>query len=129
MLHQMKEEGFISKAKSTGKKRISYKLTKKGRDLTSKIEKNKKNMRKTVGNFIMTMGQTMGLKKEEMKKLLEMNRTHHGHGFFTLSPETRKYLIKTKKLSLEIIKDKGKHKKMEKLIKEYYKKLVKLKGE
>jgi DNA-binding PadR family transcriptional regulator len=128
MLHQMKKQGFISKAKSSSKKRIPYKLTKKGKNLISKIEKNKKSMKKTVGNFLTTMGQAMGIKQDEMRNLIETNRIHRRHRFFTLPPETRKYFVKTRKLSLEIAKDKSKHKKMEKLIKEYYKKLLKLKG-
>ena len=86
-------------------------------------------MKKEICDFIGVMSQIVDIDKSELSGLMELTKRFHGHEHFLLPNETRNYLIKSKILSLKLIKDKSKQKEMAKLIKEHYEKLKKLEAE
>jgi len=129
ILHQLKKRKLITEIKSKGEKKISYKLTKEGMTLANKIERGKKELKKTIRNFIGTMSQIIEIDESELKSLMKRHRKFRGSEFFLLPHGIRESLIKSRNLIMKIAKDKSKEKRLKKIIKETYKKLEELEGE
>lgn len=126
-LHDLKKKGLIEEKKV--ERRISYKLTNEGKAIAEKIDENMKIMKDKFYNFINIMGQILGLKESELRRMMETH-ARNGKGSFLLLPEDiRLSMIKTKNLILKIAKDEEKYKKLKKLLDDLKIKLEKLEGE
>ena len=126
-LHNLKERGLIEEKKDD--RRISYKLTIKGKEMSEKIEENMEEMKNKFHNFIGIMGQIIGLKESELKKIREIHYNKEEKGFIFLPKDIKISLFKTRDLISKIAKDKKKHKNLKNVIDELYLKLKKLDGE
>ena len=126
-LHELKKKGLIEEKRV--ERRISYKLTPEGKLITEKIEENMKIMKDKFCNFISIMGQILGLKESELRRMIEIHGKK-GKGSFLLLPEDiRMSMIKAKDLILKITKDEKKHKKLKRLLNDLRIKLEKIEGE
>ncbi len=128
-LHQLKERGLIAEVKSKDKKKISYKLTKEGRTLSNKIEKEVEEMRNKFCNHIRTMGQIFGIDEPELRGLMKGHEKTRVDNFFLLPVGIRNSLIKSRNLIMKITKNKSKQKKLNKIIKDNFKRLKELEAE
>jgi DNA-binding PadR family transcriptional regulator len=126
-LHHLKKQGLIDEEKN--ERRISYKLTIKGKEMTEKIEENMKNMKEKFSNLIGIMGQILGIKDSELERMMNVHGKKEDGGFLLLTGDIRKQMVKTRELILKITKDKKKHKNLKNVLDELYLKLKKLDGE
>ncbi len=126
-LHHLKKQGLIDEEKY--ERRISYKLTTKGKEMTEKIEENMKEMKEKFSNLIGIMGQILGVKDSELGGMMNIHGKKGADGFLLLTGNIRKQMFKTRDLISKIAKDKKKHKNLKNVLDELYLKLKKLDGE
>jgi DNA-binding PadR family transcriptional regulator len=126
-LHKLKKKGLIEEKKVD--RRISYKLTTEGKITVEKIEENMKEMKEKFHNFISIMGQILGVKESEMKKMVEIHSRKGKDSFLLLPKDIKISMFKTRNLILKIAKDKSKHKKIERILKKTRIELEKIEGE
>jgi len=126
-LHDLDESGFVIKFKEGRRK--YYKLTKKGEKFIEKFDKSLNEMKGRFRNFVGVMSQILDVKELELRGMIESQIKSQKSLIFMLSPSLRKHLLKSRKLIFKIAKDKTKHKKLKKVLKETLKKLEKISGE
>jgi len=126
-LHELTKSGFVKKFKSKKERRIHYKLTKKGKLLTEKLEKSMNEMKDKLSNFISVMGQILEVNETELRNIIQ----RHGQkgNFFLLPEEIRQLIFKSKNSIIKVARDKSKHKELKKILSEFEIKLRKLAGE
>jgi DNA-binding PadR family transcriptional regulator len=126
-LHELKKKGLIEEKKVD--RRISYKLTTEGKITVGKIEENMKEMKEKFHNFIGIMGQILGVKEAEMRKMMEIHGRKERDSFLLLPKDIKISMFKTRNLILKIAKDKSKHKEIERILKKTRIELEKIEGE
>jgi DNA-binding PadR family transcriptional regulator len=126
-LHNLKKKGLIEEKKV--ERRISYKLTTKGMEMTEKIEESMKDMKERFWNFISIMGQILGVKESELRRIMEIHEKKGRDNFLILPEGIRISMIKSRNLIFKITKDRKKHKKLKTLLDEVKIKLEKIDGE
>jgi DNA-binding PadR family transcriptional regulator len=126
-LHDLKKRGLIEEKKS--ERRISYKLTTEGKEMTGKIEENMKEMKEKFSNLIGIMGQILGVKDSELERMMDIHGKKEADGFLLLTGDIRKQMFKTRDLISKIAKDKKKHKNLKNVLDELNFKLKKIEGE
>jgi DNA-binding PadR family transcriptional regulator len=126
-LHELKKRGFIEEKKV--ERRIFYKLTTEGKITTEKLEENMKEMKNKFYNFINIMGQVIGLKESELKRIMEIHEKKGRDSLLFLSEDVRMAMIKVSNLIFKIARDKKKHKKLKNLLDDLRIKLEKIEGE
>jgi DNA-binding PadR family transcriptional regulator len=126
-LHELKKRGLIEEKKV--ERRISYKLTAEGKIAAEKIEENMEEMKNKFHNFIETMGQIIGLKESELRRMIEIHEKKVRGSFLLLPEDIRMTMIKISDLITKIVKDKEKHKKLKCLLDDLRTKLEKIEGE
>jgi DNA-binding PadR family transcriptional regulator len=125
-LHDLKKKGLIEEKKV--ERRISYKLTTEGKITVEKIEENMKEMKERFHNFISIMGQILGVKEPELRKMMEVHGKKGRDSFLFLPKDIKILMFKTRNLILKIAKDKSKHKEIERILKKTRMELEKIKG-
>lgn len=124
-LHDLKKKGLIEEKKEG--RRISYRLTTKGKEMAEKVEESMKEMKNKFHSFISVIGQIIGVEESELRRIMEI---HEGKDGFLLLPAGIKIsMFKTRNLILKISKDKKNHKKLKKILDDLYFKLKNLEGE
>jgi DNA-binding PadR family transcriptional regulator len=126
-LHELKKSGLIEEKRV--ERRIYYKLTTEGKIATKKIEENMKEMRNKFHNLINIMGQIIGLKESELKRIMEIHEKRGKESFLLLSEDIRMAMIKATDIIVKIAKNKKKHKKLKNLLDDLRIKLEKIEGE
>ena len=126
-LHHLKKQGLIDEEKEG--RRISYRLTNEGEAIVEKIEENMKEMKKRLHNFISIMGQILGVKEPELRKMMEIHGRKERDSFLLLPKDIKISMFKTRNLILKIAKDKSKHKEIERILKKTRIELEKIEGE
>jgi DNA-binding PadR family transcriptional regulator len=126
-LHDLKKRGLIEEKKS--ERRISYKLTTEGKEMTGKIEENMKEMKEKFSNLIGIMGQILGVKDSELERMMDIHGKKETGNFLLLTEDIRKQIVKTREVIFKITKDEKKHKNLKNILDELYLKLKKLDGE
>ena len=126
-LHHLKKRGLIEEKKEG--RRISYRLTTKGKEMTEKVEESMKEMKNKFHSFISVIGQIMGVDESELRRIMEIHKGKEKGGFLLLPTDIKISMFKTRNLILEIAKDKEKHKKLKKVLDEVKIKLEKIEGE
>ncbi len=86
-------------------------------------------IKKRFQKFISVMGQILNIKEPELRRMMESHINSQKRMMFMLSPSSRRFLHKSRKLIFEIARDKSKHKKLERILKETNKKLERIAGE
>ena len=126
-LHELMKSGFVTKPENKNKRRIYYKLTKKGILLTEKLEKSMSEMKDKFSNFIGVMSQILEINETELRNIVQK---HEQKGsFFLLPEEIRQLVFKSENSLIKIARDKSKHKELKKILSEFEIKLKKLAGE
>jgi DNA-binding PadR family transcriptional regulator len=126
-LHDLKKKGLIEERKEG--RRISYRLTTKGKEMTEKVEESMKEMKNKFHSFIGIIGQIIGVEESELKRIMEIHKRKGKGDFLFLPTDIKISMFKTRDLILEIAKDKKKHKKLKKVLDEVKTKLEKIEGE
>jgi DNA-binding PadR family transcriptional regulator len=126
-LHELKERGLITKKRKDRK--IFYKLTKEGRELIHTLEKSMGEMKDRFGYFIGVLGQILGVSESELRNLIKKHEGIQKNRFFLLPPKIREPMFESRSFILKIAKDKTKHKKLMKILKDTKQELKKLSGE
>ncbi len=126
-LHGLKKKGLIEEKKD--ERRISYSLTTKGKEMTKKVEESMKDMKDKFWNFANIMGQILGVKESELRRMMEIHERKERGGFLLLPEDIRMTMIKISDLIAKIVKDKKKHKKLKCLLDDLRTKLEKIEGE
>jgi len=126
-LHKLKKKGLIEEKRS--ERRISYKLTTEGRITAEKIEENMKEMKNKFHSFIGIMGQILGVKDSELRRMMEVHEKKVKGNFLLLPEDIRIRMIRTREQMFKVAKDKKKHKKLKSLLDEVRIKLGKIEGE
>jgi Fe-S cluster assembly ATPase SufC len=97
--------------------------------MTEKIEESMKNMKEKFWNFTSIMGQILGVKESELRRIMEIHERKERGVFLLLPEDIRMNIIKTRNLMFKIAKDKEKHKKLKIFLDELRIKLEKIEGE
>jgi len=126
-LHDLEKGGFVIKFKDGRRK--YYKPTKKGKKFIEKFDESLDEMKGRFQNFLGIMSQILDVQESELRGMIESHMKSQRNLIFILSPRLRKSLLKSRKLIFKIAKDKTKHKKLEKVLKETVKKLERISGE
>jgi len=126
-LHELEKQGLVIKFKEGRRK--YYKLTKDGKKFVEEFDKSLNEMKERFQNFVGIMSQILDIKESELEKMIESHMESQKSIMFMLSPSSRRYFHKSRKLIFDIVQDKSKHKKLEKVLKETAKKLEIMAGE
>jgi DNA-binding PadR family transcriptional regulator len=126
-LHELMKSGFVTKSTSKNKRRIHYRLTKKGKLLTEKLEKSMNDMKDKFSSFIGVMSQILEVNETELRNIVKKHEQKGG--FFLLPKEIRELIFKSENSLIKVARDKSKHKELKKILSESYIKLKKLVGE
>ncbi len=119
---------MITRIRKRKGRKIFYKLTKEGRELIHTFEKSMDEMKDKFGYFIGVVGQILGVSESELRDIMKKHEGIQRSRFFLLPPKMRDSMIESRGLILKITKDKKKHKKLIKILKDTKQKLKKLSG-
>jgi DNA-binding PadR family transcriptional regulator len=126
-LHDLKKKDLIEEKKEG--RRISYKLTNKGKEMTEKVEESMKEIKNKFHSFIGVIGQIIGVEESELRRIMEIHNKKGKGSFLFLPTDIKISIFKTRDLILKIPKDKKKHKELKKVLDEVKIKLEKIEGE
>jgi DNA-binding PadR family transcriptional regulator len=126
-LHELEKKGFIIKLKEGRRK--YYKLTRDGEEFIKKFDKSLNEMKDRFRDFVGVMSQILDVKEPELRRMIDSHIKSQRSLIFMLPPSLKKSLQKSRILIFKTAKNKTKHKKLEKILKETIKKLERVVGE